>query len=44
MVDGTAKSVRGFASVLRNIQTGQLTNYAFSMIIGLVFFLGWILF
>ena len=44
MVDGTAKSVRVFASVLRNVQTGQLFHYAFTMIIGLVFFLGWLLF
>ncbi|PCJ50909.1 MAG: NADH-quinone oxidoreductase subunit L [Gammaproteobacteria bacterium] len=44
MVDGTAKSVGVIASVLRRIQTGQLSTYAFSMIIGLVGFLGWLIY
>ena len=44
MVDGTAKSVRAFAAVLRTIQTGQLPHYALTMIIGLVFFLGWLVY
>ena len=44
MVNGTAKSVGIFASMLRNIQTGQLSTYAFAMIIGLVGFLGWLLY
>ncbi|MCP3673852.1 MAG: NADH-quinone oxidoreductase subunit L, partial [Gammaproteobacteria bacterium] len=44
MVNGTAKTVRTFGGMLRNIQTGQLSQYAFTMIIGLVFFLGWLLF
>jgi len=42
MVNGSAKSVRAFGGLLRNIQTGQLFHYAFAMIIGLVFFLGWL--
>jgi len=44
MVNGTAKSVGVFASLLRHIQTGQLSNYAFTMIIGLVGFLGWLIY
>jgi NADH-quinone oxidoreductase subunit L len=44
MVNGTAKSIGVFASMLRHIQTGQLSTYAFAMIIGLVGFLGWLLY
>ncbi len=44
MVNGSAKSVSAFGSLLRHIQTGQLYHYAFAMIIGLVFFLGWLVF
>jgi NADH-quinone oxidoreductase subunit L len=44
MVNGTAKSVGMLASMLRHIQTGQLSTYAFAMIIGLVGFLGWLLY
>jgi len=44
MVNGSAKSVSALGSLLRQIQTGQLFHYAFAMIIGLVFFLGWLVF
>ena len=43
MVNGSAKVVVDFAGMLRHIQTGQLYHYAFAMIIGLVFFLGWLI-
>ena len=36
MVNGSAKSVGWFSSKIRNMQTGYLYHYAFSMIIGLV--------
>ena len=36
MVNGTARSVGWFASVLRHVQTGYLYHYAFAMIIGLL--------
>lgn len=44
MVNGSAKSVSAFGSLLRHIQTGQLYHYAFAMIVGLVFFLGWLIY
>jgi len=44
MVNGSAKSVNAFGSLLRHIQTGQLYHYAFAMIVGLVFFLGWLIY
>jgi len=44
MVNGTAKTVGVFGSLLRILQTGQLPQYAFTMIIGLVGFLGWLLY
>ena len=44
MVNGTAKSVGWIAQRLRNIQTGYLYHYAFSMIIGLCVLLGWFVF
>ena len=41
LVNGSAKIVAWFSSVIRNVQTGFLYHYAFSMIIGLVVLLGW---
>lgn len=43
MVNGTAKSVGWFASIIRHIQSGYLYHYAFAMIIGLAALLGWLL-
>ena len=42
-VNGTAKTVGRLAGVMRQIQTGYLYTYAFSMIIGLTMFLGWLI-
>jgi NADH-quinone oxidoreductase subunit L len=36
MVNGSAKAVSWFSSIIRQVQTGYLFHYAFSMIIGLV--------
>ncbi|NOX43128.1 MAG: NADH-quinone oxidoreductase subunit L [Gammaproteobacteria bacterium] len=44
MVNGTAKSIGWFSSIIRNFQTGYLYHYAFVMIIGLSVMLGWIVF
>ena len=44
MVNGSAKSVGLAARVIRHVQTGQVSHYAFAMIFGLVFFLGWLVF
>jgi len=41
MVNGSAKSVGWFASVIRFIQTGFLYHYAFAIIIGLLGLLTW---
>jgi len=46
MVNGSAKTVGYIASKVRNIQTGYLYTYAFTMIVGLVvliaiFVYGW---
>lgn len=40
LVNGTAKSVRWFSSVVRHVQTGYLYHYAFAIIIGLLVLLG----
>ncbi|OQW93633.1 MAG: NADH-quinone oxidoreductase subunit L [Beggiatoa sp. IS2] len=40
MVNGTAKFVGRFSSVIRHVQTGFLYHYAFAMIIGLALLLG----
>jgi NADH-quinone oxidoreductase subunit L len=40
-INGLAKIVAWFSGVIRNVQTGFLYHYAFSMIIGLVVLLGW---
>ncbi len=43
MVNGTANAVGWIAAKARRIQTGYLYHYAFSMIIGLLLLLSWIL-
>jgi len=44
LVNGTAKSVAWVSSKIRNMQTGYLYHYAFSMIIGLVVMMALFLF
>jgi NADH-quinone oxidoreductase subunit L len=41
MVNGTAKAIGWISSRIRNVQTGYLYHYAFSMIIGLVIMMAW---
>lgn len=41
MVNGSARTIGWFASIVRGIQTGRLYGYAFTMIIGLAALLGW---
>jgi NADH-quinone oxidoreductase subunit L len=41
LVNGTAHMVGATATVIRHLQTGYLYHYAFAMIIGLLFLLGW---
>ena len=43
IVNGTATSIARLAGVLRQLQTGYLYHYAFSMIIGLTLLLAWML-
>jgi len=43
LVNGTARAVSGFGSVLRLVQSGYLYSYAFWMMIGLALLLGWFL-
>ncbi|MDJ0957721.1 MAG: NADH-quinone oxidoreductase subunit L [Arenicellales bacterium] len=43
MVNGTARVVGWFSSVVRHIQTGYVYHYAFAMIIGLFVFMTWFL-
>ncbi|MDA0681356.1 MAG: NADH-quinone oxidoreductase subunit L [Proteobacteria bacterium] len=43
MVNGTARSIGRFASVLRRVQTGYLYHYAFAMFFGLTLILAWLL-
>lgn len=40
LVNGSARTVGYFSSVIRHIQTGYLYHYAFAMIIGLIVLLG----
>ena len=40
LVNGPAKVVHWFSSKVRGVQTGHLYDYAFVMIIGLMFLLG----
>ncbi len=41
LVNGSAKAVGWFSSVVRQVQSGYLYHYAFTMIIGLFVFLVW---
>jgi NADH-quinone oxidoreductase subunit L len=41
MVNGSARFVGWFSTVVRRMQTGYLYHYAFTMIIGLAVLLGW---
>jgi NADH-quinone oxidoreductase subunit L len=43
LVNGTANSIVRLAGILRQLQTGYLYHYAFSMIIGLTVLLAWML-
>ncbi|MDB4223115.1 NADH-quinone oxidoreductase subunit L [Granulosicoccus sp.] len=43
-VNGAASSVGFFASIARQLQTGMLFHYAFTMILGLLAMLSWFLF
>lgn len=43
-VNGSGRLIRWFALVARRMQTGFIYDYAFSMVIGVVFFLAWLLF
>jgi NADH-quinone oxidoreductase subunit L len=43
LVNGSARSVGWFSTVLRHVQSGYLYHYAFAMIIGLAAMLGWLL-
>jgi NADH-quinone oxidoreductase subunit L len=43
LVDGTANRVARIAGVMRRLQTGYLYHYAFSMVIGLVVLVGWLI-
>ena len=43
-VNGSGKLIRWFAQVSRRVQTGYIYDYAFVMIIGVIAFLGWLLF
>ena len=42
-VNGSGRFIRWFAQVARGVQTGYLYHYAFSMIIGVAVFLGWLM-
>ncbi|MEE9310732.1 MAG: NADH-quinone oxidoreductase subunit L [Cocleimonas sp.] len=44
MVNGTAKVTGWFSSVARHIQTGYLYHYAFSIILGVLAIMTWLLF
>jgi len=43
LVNGSARAVGWFSSVIRQMQTGYLYTYAFVMIIGLAMLIGWLL-
>ncbi len=43
VVNGTARSIGWFSSVIRVIQSGFLYHYAFAMVIGLAILLGWLI-
>jgi NADH-quinone oxidoreductase subunit L len=44
MVNGSARAVGRFSSIVRHIQTGYLYTYAFAMIMGLLVLLTWFVF
>jgi NADH-quinone oxidoreductase subunit L len=44
LVNGTAKVTGWFATVVRHIQTGYLYHYAFSIILGVLAIMSWLLF
>ncbi|BDV44747.1 NADH-quinone oxidoreductase subunit L [Geotalea uraniireducens] len=44
VVNGVAAVVKGFGGVLRNIQTGYVHNYAFTMALGVVVIVGFYIF
>ena len=44
LVNGSARAVGRFASIIRHVQTGLLYHYAFAMIIGLLALMTWMLF
>ena len=44
LVNGTAKLIGIFSALFRKIQTGYTYHYAFSMIIGLLVFISWIIY
>jgi NADH-quinone oxidoreductase subunit L len=43
VVNGSGRFIRWFASFARRMQTGFVYHYAFVMVLGLAFFLGWFL-
>lgn len=44
IVNGSAKVVGWFSGIIRHIQTGYLYHYAFSMIIGVLLIISWLIF
>ncbi|HIO91452.1 MAG TPA: NADH-quinone oxidoreductase subunit L [Leucothrix mucor] len=44
VVNGSAKVVGWFSGIIRHIQTGYLYHYAFSMIIGVLAIISWLIF
>ncbi len=44
VVNGSAKVVGWFSGIIRHIQTGYLYHYAFSMIIGVLLIISWLIF
>jgi NADH-quinone oxidoreductase subunit L len=42
-VNGTGRLIRWFSRVARHIQTGYVYHYMLTMVLGLLFFLGWLL-
>jgi len=44
LVNGSAKSIGWFSSIVRHVQSGYLYHYAFAMVIGLALLLGWYIF
>jgi len=43
LVNGTARLIGRLAGILRQLQTGYVYHYAFTMIIGLVLLSAWLL-